>query len=36
MLTVPSGKTWHNGRIASESFQPHAMRLLHFGRGEEK
>ncbi|MFO0066311.1 MAG: YCF48-related protein [Pirellulaceae bacterium] len=36
MLTLPSGKTWHNGRIASESFQPHAMRLLHFGREEEK
>jgi photosystem II stability/assembly factor-like uncharacterized protein len=36
MLTLPSGKTWHNGRIASESFQPHAMRMLHFGRGEEK
>jgi len=36
MLTLPSGKTWHNGRIASESFQPHAMRLLHFGRELEK
>ena len=36
MLTLPSGKTWHNGRIASESFQPHAMRLLHFGPKEEK
>lgn len=36
MLTLPSGKTWHNGRIASESFQPHSMRLLHFGRELEK